>query len=57
MSLFGLIITSDMKWASNNEYIVKIAYKELGVVRRLKELEANLDKSMDSCPTYSYKNL
>ena len=25
-------------------------------MRRIKELEANLDKSMDSCPTYSYKN-
>ena len=47
MRLLGLILTSDMKWAANTEYIVKRAYKKLWVVRRLKGLGANEDELID----------
>ena len=47
MRLLGLVITSDMKWAANTEYIVKRAYKKLWVMRRLKELGANRDELVD----------
>ena len=29
MKLLGLVITSDMKWAANKDYIVKRGYKKL----------------------------
>ena len=47
MRLLGLIITSDMKWAANTDFIVKRAYKKLWVMRRLKELGADEDQLLD----------
>ena len=47
MKLLGLVITSDMKWAANTDYIVKRGYKKLWLMRRLKELGANQDELKD----------
>ena len=45
--LLGLIITTDMKWKANTEFIVKRGYKKLWVIRRLKVLGANEDELLD----------
>ena len=47
MRLLGLIITTDMKWKANTEFIVKRGYKKLWVIRRLKVLGANEDELLD----------
>ena len=47
MKLLGVIITSDLKWSANTEFIVKKAFKKLWVLRRLKEAGANRDELID----------
>ena len=47
MRLLGVIIQSDLKWASNTEDIVKRASNKLWVIRRLKSLGANTDELLD----------
>ena len=39
LKILGVILTSDLRWESNNEYICKKAYKNLWVLRRLKNLK------------------
>ena len=39
--LLGVMITSDLKWETNTEYITKKAYKRLWMIRRLKNLGMN----------------
>ena len=39
--LLGVMITNDLKWASNTEYICRKAYKKMWVLRRMKIL--NID--------------
>ena len=36
--LLGLLITNDLKWTSNTNYLVKKAYKRLWIIKRLKIL-------------------
>ena len=43
----GVIITSDLKWSANTEFIVKKAFKKLWVLRRLKEAGANRNELID----------
>ena len=37
--LLGVMVTSDLKWAANTEYICKRAYKKMWSLRRLKVLD------------------
>ena len=39
--LLGVMITSNLKWETNTEYITKKAYKRLWMIRRLKNLGMN----------------
>ena len=41
--LLGVIITSDLKWEANTDYITKKAYKRLWMLRRLKNLGLKTD--------------
>ena len=47
MRLLGLIVTPDMKWASNTKHIVKRAFSKLWMVRRLKGLGVTTDQLVD----------
>ena len=37
--LLGIILTDDLKWAANTEYICKKAYKKMWSLRRMKKLD------------------
>ena len=37
--LLGIILTNDLKWAANSEYICKKAYKRMWTLRRMKVLD------------------
>ena len=39
--LLGVIITNDLKWAANTEYVCKKAYKKMWVLRRMKILDVD----------------
>ena len=45
--LLGLIITSDLKWASNTNSMVSKANKRIWIVRRLKFLGAEVDDLLE----------
>ena len=45
--LQGVVITSDLKWSSNTDYIIKRANSKLWCLRRLKALGANQDDLLD----------
>ena len=45
--LLGVIIRSDLSWASNTEYITKRANSKLWCLRRLKVYGADQDDLMD----------
>ena len=47
MKLLGVVITSDMKFSRNTEYIVENGYKRIWMLRRLKILEATDDQLVD----------
>ena len=47
MRLLGVIVTSDVKWASNTEHIVKRASNKLWTLRRLKGLGAQNQELVD----------
>ena len=47
MKLLGLIVTNDLSWKSNTEYMVKKAYSRLWMVKRLKNRGANLADLID----------
>ena len=47
MKLLGVIIQSDLKWSANTEYIVSKAFKQLWVLRRLKQAGANQQELID----------
>ena len=47
MKLLGLMITSDMKWSTNTDFIVKRAFKKLWMLRRLKGLGADGAELLD----------
>ena len=38
--LLGIILTNDLKWAGNTEYICKKAYKNMWKIRRMKNLQS-----------------
>ena len=40
--LLGVMISSNLKWEANTEYITKKAYKRLWMIRRLKNLGMNI---------------
>ena len=42
--LLGLVLTSDLKFDKNTEYIVKKAYKRIWILRRLKNLGATIEQ-------------
>ena len=46
--LLGVIITSDLKWEENTQYIVKRCYSKLWTLRRLKKLGAGSDDPLDT---------
>ena len=39
MKGLGVILTSDLRWAANTEYIIKRAYKNMWMLRRMKALK------------------
>ena len=47
MKLLGLIITSDLKFSKNTDYIVKKAFKRIWMLKRLKNLGASDDQLID----------
>ena len=44
---FGFMITSDLKWRANTEFITKKAYKILWLIKRLKQMGASLASLLD----------
>ena len=47
MKLLGVMITSDLKWRANTEFITKKAYKRLWLIKRLKQMGASLASLLD----------
>ena len=47
MKLLGLIITSDLKFEKNTEFIVQKAYKRIWMLKRLKNLGASTEQLLD----------
>ena len=47
MKLLGVVITSDMKFNKNTEFIVKRAFKRIWMLKRLKNLGANSEQLID----------
>ena len=45
--LLGVILTSDLKFDKNTEYIVRRAYKRIWILRRLKNLGATIEQLTD----------
>ena len=45
--LLGLLITNDLKWTSNTNYLVKKAYKRLWIIKRLKILGAGAEALLE----------
>ena len=47
MKILGVIITSDMKFSKNSEYIIKRGFKRVWMLRRLKNLGASIENLID----------
>ena len=47
MKILGVIITSDMKFSKNSEYIIERAFKRVWMLRRLKNLGASNENLVD----------
>ena len=47
MKLLGVIITDDLRWHKNTEFLVKKASSRLWVIRRLKKLGVSKEKLVD----------
>ena len=45
--LLGVIITSDLKWEANTNYIVKKCNSKVWTIRRLKKLGASMEDLLD----------
>ena len=41
--LLGVIITDDLKWGKNTEYLVKKAYMRLELLRKVSEFSSSID--------------
>ena len=48
MKLLGVIITSDLKWKENTEFITKKAYSRLWLIKRLKQMGASTRALLDT---------
>ena len=48
MKLLGVIISSDMKWHLNTEYITKKGYSRLWLLRRLKKFGVPEEELVDT---------
>ena len=46
--LLGVVLTSDLKWKENTDYIVKRCFSRLWMIRRLKSLECPLEHLVDT---------
>ena len=47
MKLLGLILTNDLKWKQNTDFMTKKAYVKLWVVKRLKTKSTNLEDMIE----------
>ena len=47
IKLLGVVITNDLKWLANTEYITKTGYARLWLIRRLKLLGASQSELLD----------
>ena len=47
MKLLGVIITNDLKWDENTDFITKKAFSRLWIIRRLKKLGASRKALLD----------
>ena len=47
IKILGLVIRSDLKWASNTDSMVLKGFKRIWMLRRLKQLGANRDELLD----------
>ena len=47
MKLLGVIITNDLKWDENTDFITKKAFSRLWLLRRLKKLGASNEALID----------
>ena len=45
--LLGVVLTSDLKWEANTQYIVKRCYNKVWAIRRLKKLGARTEDLLD----------
>ena len=48
MKLLGVVITSDLKWSKNTEYITKKGFNRLWMMRRLKRIGASEEDLLDT---------
>ena len=48
MKLLGVIITSDLKWKENTDFITKKAYSRLWLIKRLKQVGASARALLDT---------
>ena len=47
MKILGIVVSSDMKWAANTEYIVQKGYNRLWILRRLKAMGSGQEDLKD----------
>lgn len=48
MKLLGVILSSDLKWSKNSEYITKKGFSRLWMMRRLKRIGASQNDLLDT---------
>ena len=46
--LLGVVLTSDLKWKQNTQFIVEKCYSRLWIIKRLKSLNCPSDQLVDS---------
>ena len=47
MKILGVMISSDMKFSKNTQYIIKKAYRRIWMLKRLKNLGATTSQMLD----------
>ena len=47
VKLLGIMISSDMKWKKNTDYILKSTYSKLWMLRRIKEVGGSIEDMLD----------
>ena len=48
IKLLGIIVTSDLRWHANTDYLCKQAYSRIWLLRNLKNLGASIPELLDT---------